>query len=102
MSQKLSQATIGEGGGSMKTNMNHCCQSDGFLSCKMIRVRVVSRKLQNKLVRSRNGNGKIRNCVTLLHWNLGSKLWPKKLLEIEAVTLQYSPDIFINLGSKFT
>ena len=32
--------------------------------------------------------------LTIIHWNMGAKLWGNKLLEIEAVILQYQPDIF--------
>ena len=51
-----------------------------------------TRKLLNKKI---NGNGQIRKSVSVIHWNIGAKMWQRKLLEIEAVVLQYNPDIFV-------
>ena len=43
-----------------------------------------------------NGNGtNLRNSITVAHWNMGSKHWQRDKDEIEAVTLQFNPDIFI-------
>ena len=52
-------------------------------------------KIRNKLKKMETGNGNIRHNVTALHWNMGSKLWGKKKLEIEAVINQYKPEFFI-------
>ena len=41
------------------------------------------------------GNGKMRQNITLAHWNLGSKAWQRKRLEIELVTMEYDPDILV-------
>ena len=42
-----------------------------------------------------NGNSTIRQNITAVHWNMGSKFWPRKKDEIEAVILEYRPDIFL-------
>ena len=42
-----------------------------------------------------NGNGSLRQHINSIHWNMGAKQWQKKRLEIKAVILQLSPDIFI-------
>ena len=55
----------------------------------------LSNKVRNKLQRSKNGNGTMRQNVSIIHWNLEAKMWPRKKLEIEAVILQYVPDIFV-------
>ena len=54
-------------------------------------------KKLNKLTRIQNGNGlgTIRNHLLIAHWNMGAKYWKKKIEDIEAVTLQYRPDILI-------
>ena len=58
--------------------------------------RLPQKKL-NKLTRILNGNinGIPRNIITVVHWNMGANFWQKKIEEIEAVILQYRPDIFI-------
>ena len=55
----------------------------------------LSHKLKNKLVKIINGNQTSRNSLTIAHWNMGGKHWQRKLIEAEAVTMQYCPDIFI-------
>ena len=55
----------------------------------------LSNKIRNRIIKMVNGNGSMCQNVTVLHWNLGSKLWQRKVIEIEAVTIQYSPDIFV-------
>ena len=52
-------------------------------------------KIRNKYQRTRNGNGTNRQNVTIIHWNMGAKIWTRKMLEIEAIILQYTPDIYI-------
>ena len=41
------------------------------------------------------GNGNISQNVTTLYWNMGSKLWDKKKLEIEIAILQYRYELFV-------
>ena len=59
------------------------------------KVYALSNKRRNKEVKSKNGNGDNRQNITILHWNLGSRMWHRKTLEIEAAILQYSPDVFV-------
>ena len=54
-----------------------------FMNCH------VSNKQRNKLQKMYNGNGHLGQNVTLVHWNMGAKVWDKKLLEIETMILQY-------------
>ena len=53
---------------------------------------MVSSTIQNSRIRALNGN--ISNQISLIHWNMGSKHWSKKKLEMEAVIQKYKPDIF--------
>ena len=62
--------------------------------CSQMKLLLISSKLKNRRIKTQNGNGKCRQNFTVLHWNIGSRFWPKKLTEIEAATLQYQPDIF--------
>ena len=39
---------------------------------------IMSSKKRNKLQRSMNGNGALRQNVSIIHWNLGSKTWLRK------------------------
>ena len=52
----------------------------------------LSHKMNNKLVKMRNGNH--LNQLRIVHWNLGSKLWNNKLNEIEMVLAEKKPDLF--------
>ena len=54
-----------------------------------------SNKLRNKERRSEHGNGKMRNNIKILHWNMGPKFWNNKKEEIEAVILEHFPDLLI-------
>ena len=54
---------------------------------------VLSGKNRNKQQKIINGNG-LGNKVSLIHWNMGSKYWSRKIHEIEAVTQQLLPDVF--------
>ena len=38
---------------------------------------------------------KLRQNLTAIHWNMGSKNWDKKLLEIQVVIQEFDPDILI-------
>ena len=53
------------------------------------------RKVRNKKVKSRNGNGGIQKSVRLVNWNLGPRKWINKTEDIEHMTLDYQPDIAI-------
>ena len=67
---------------------------DGKLTCEQVRLSSWSTKQLNKAVKSEHGNGKLRQNVTVVFWNMGAKQWHRKLLEIEAVVQQYTPDLF--------
>ena len=53
----------------------------------------LSSRTWNKLMKSYNGNGKIRHSVSIVHWNLGSRRWQKKIEDIEALILDTDPDL---------
>ena len=72
-----------------------CEKLEGYLRCKNVNLSHMTRRMWNKKLKMTHGNGQMRHHVSVLHWNLGSKFWEKKLIEIEAVTIQYVPDIFI-------
>ena len=55
----------------------------------------LSAKQRNKMNKRVNGNGRLRQNISLAHWNMGSKGWDKKKDEVELVTLQFEPDILI-------
>ena len=55
----------------------------------------ISNKIRNQNKKMENGNGQLRQHVNLIQWNMGAKQWQRKFLEIEAVILQFTPDIFI-------
>ena len=42
-----------------------------------------------------NRNNKVRKTLKIIHWNMGPKYWQRKIEEIEAVILQYNPDVFV-------
>ena len=50
-------------------------------------------KKKKKKKKSINGNG--NRSITIIHWNLGSKLWPKKTDEIRHLLVDYKPEICI-------
>ena len=61
-------------------------------NCKLTGL---SNKQRNKICKCYNGNGKIRQNLTVIHWNMGSRGWINKKEEIELVILQHHPDIYI-------
>ena len=73
---------------------NDCFLLKAERKCYRMKLLLLSAKERNKKIKTQNGNGQCRQNVTILHWNIGSKFWPKKITEIEAVILQYRPDIF--------
>ena len=52
-------------------------------------------KIRNKAVRTKNGNIFVKSVLKIIHWNGGSKLWEKKLIELEALLQETKPDICI-------
>ena len=54
-----------------------------------------SNRDRNRMWKMKNGNGKMRQNLTVIHWNMGGKLWENKLLEIEMVKMEFDPDIQI-------
>ena len=56
---------------------------------------LLSRKQRNKRKRSINGNGKLRQNLTAINWNMGGRNWDKKLLEIQMVIQEFDPDILV-------
>ena len=74
---------------------DECLLQDGKRICSTHIVLTISGKMRNKFQKMKNGNGQCRQNVSLLHWNLGSKMWTRKQTEIEAVIIQYVPDVFV-------
>ena len=56
-------------------------------------VHHLSNKRRNKLVKSYNGNGKLRHSVSVVHWNAGNRHWRRKTEEIESLILEKDPDL---------
>ena len=48
-------------------------------------------KKHNREVRARNGNNVQQ--LRILHWNMGSKEWKSKTVEIEALLVEKQPDM---------
>ena len=72
-----------------------CFQINGSVKCNVIRKWLESNKIRNKKIKIINGNGTLKQQVTILQWNLGAKFWMNKLDELEAVTQQYSPEVCV-------
>ena len=66
-----------------------------FLNSGRTKSQWLSNLERNKLVKSVHGNGSSRQNIQILHWNMGSKYWTRKKVEVEAVILKYNPDIMI-------
>ena len=57
-------------------------------------------KIRNKSMRTLNGN--IAKGVQIMHWNLGSRFWDKKRMDIQHLADQYSPDyLYISEANLF-
>ena len=55
----------------------------------------ISQKQRNKKKKAENGNGVLKQSLLIAQWNMGSKRWHRKKLEIETVILQHNPDILV-------
>ena len=65
-------------------------------------IKMTSSKLRNRRVRATNGNRENRTLVKLAHWNAGNKFWQNKLIEIEEMLLDKTPDlVFISEANLF-
>ena len=53
----------------------------------------LSGKMMNRLIKSRNGNINGPSKLKIIHWNGGGRLWQNKLIEVEHLVREYSPDI---------
>ena len=54
----------------------------------------VNGKMRNRRTKMEHGNGSVRQNISIIHWNMGARMWERKIQEIEAVILQLNPDIF--------
>ena len=79
-------------GTSHDTGTNFCLVTGNWNNCVTNR-RLPSNKIRNRNVRAYNGNRVIRNVIKLAHWNVGNSRWEKKRLEVEALTIEKTPDI---------
>ena len=52
----------------------------------------MSAKIRNRNVRMKNRN-RFNSCLKVVQWNMGNKHWPKKLDEIELLTMEIKPDL---------
>ena len=52
-----------------------------------------SKKDMNRQAHAMNGNRSRTSPIKIVHWNAGSRLWENKLLEIETLLLEKSPDL---------
>ena len=59
-------------------------------SSQLVANDMTSNKILNRRRRSINGNR--QNVINVIHWNLGSKLWQNKLVEIELLLEEKRPD----------
>ena len=60
----------------------------------------IAGKVANKKMRSYNGN--IKSSIRVMHWNLGSRHWDKKLEDIQHLVDQQKPDyVFISEANFF-
>ena len=75
-------------------NLAECFYLEYIRVCRN-RELLLSGKLRNRKVKMEHGNGKMRQNISVLHWNMGPKFWPKKVTEIEPVIQQYCPDIYV-------
>ena len=53
----------------------------------------LSSKKRNKGQKILNGNGQIRNILTVVHWNLGARQWQRKIEEMEMLLMEKEPDL---------
>ena len=53
----------------------------------------VSRKLRNKGNKIYNGNIRNKETLKLVHWNLGSRRWENKIVDIQHWINEYNPDV---------
>ena len=74
---------------------NNCFLMDGRRQCVRKIILLQSNKIRNKNIKMKNGNGTLRQNISVIHWNMGAKFWERKKLEVEAVLFQFNPDIFI-------
>ena len=54
---------------------------------------ILTRKLRNKNIKMKNGNGNKQNILKISHWNIGAKQWPKKVEEMELLVQETEPDL---------
>ena len=55
---------------------------------------MLDNKDRNKRIKSTNGNRNgPRNLVKIIHWNMGSRFWPRKLEEVVALIEEKDPDL---------
>ena len=59
------------------------------------KIHFTAPKTMNKMIKSINGNRQYLNKMKIIHWNLGSRAWMNKLVEVEALLTERKPDICI-------
>ena len=67
---------------------------------KNMKLWSMSQKLQNKSMKMYNGN--VKKCISVMHWNLGSRHWDSKRDDIQLLADQMSPDyLYISEANLF-
>ena len=83
----------------MLTNFVESCKDGNWVqSCQMDgnwrrHIWKISSKIKKKKKRSENGNTK--NALNIMHWNLGSTFWIRKVHHIQQLVDEKSPDLLI-------
>ena len=83
------------GGTLGRMDWESCTWRNDIMICSKMKLFSISNKTRNRRKKMENGNGIIRQNMTLIHWNMGSKMWTRKREEIEAVITQYTPDVLV-------
>ena len=72
----------------------------GTLETKDLKNWGLAAKTRNRRIKTINGNTK--NSISILHWNLGNKNWENKILEVQAMVDELTPDVcFISEANLF-
>ena len=71
-----------------------CFYTERKIICTEVKWSLTTR-VKNRMKRMINGNGKLGQNITVIHWNMRSKQWTNNIEEIELVISQYKPDIFL-------
>ena len=77
-----------------QNQMNHILNHH-INSVLLQKIHFTAPKKMNTLVKSINGNRQGLSKIKIIHWNLGSRAWENKLVELEVLLAEQKPDICI-------